>query len=251
MTISRAKLEEIRQDEENLNRFIELLEQGYSFLSAKCEHALGGIQEEEPEETEEETTEQEFDIAEPSLTSKDLVLYKAEDLTAFDRYDQDDEEYFQMPDPEGENEPEKKKEHEAIQIKELYRMIKQLSHPDKLMKYSAEQKQQIIAIFHESTEFMEDDNLEALVFSYVKLRIARNEPHKIPENIEHFVRERHKQILRHMAFLMQKPFTPAILEWRDGNVAFAVILFRRYLIEKKKEELRAKRDSEDDDEFFS
>jgi hypothetical protein len=252
MTISRAKLEEIRQDEDNLNRFIELLEQGYSFLSAKCEHALGGIQDEEPEDDEEEETEPEFDIAEPNLTRKDIVLRKAEDLTAFDR---DDNEYFETEevvlDPDGENEPVKKVKHKEVDIKELYRMIKQLSHPDKLMKYSAEQKQQIIAIFHESTEFMDDDNLEALVFSYVKLRIARNEPHKIPDYIEAYVRERHKQILRHGAFLMQKPFTPAILEWRDGNVAYAVILFRRYLIEKKKEEMRAKAAAEDDDEFFS
>uniref|UniRef100_A0AB39CEG5 Uncharacterized protein n=1 Tax=Pseudomonas phage HRDY3 TaxID=3236930 RepID=A0AB39CEG5_9VIRU len=258
MTISRAKLDEIEQDEENLNRFIELLERGYTYLSAKCQYAMGGIQDQEPDDDEEEESEAEFDI-EKDMSSKELMILKQEVLADFDRtnFAMDDNEYFedsnveQGIDPDNENEPKKRREKVEIQIKELYRMIKQLSHPDKLMRYSAEAKQKIIAIFHESTEFMDDDNLEALVFCYVKLRIARNEPHKIPEYIEHYVRERHRQILRHMGFLREKPFTEAILEWHHGNEEWAIILFRQYLRDKKRQDEMEKQAAADDDEFFS
>nr|DAF93698.1 MAG TPA: hypothetical protein [Myoviridae sp. ctshb19] len=256
MTISRAKLEQIQADEETLNRFIEMLEHGYSWLSAKCMHALGGVTgEEEPEEDDEEKPDVEFDLPDEDMR-RALIQIKAQDITAFDapRFDQDDNEYFEeevVVDPDNPNEPEKRREKVDIAIKSLYKMIKQLTHPDKLLKYSADDKVKLIAIFHESTEFMEDDNIEAMVFCYVKIRLIQNEPHKIPGYIEDYVRDRHKQILRHMANLMAKPFTQAILEWRDGNYNVAIVLFKHYLKEKARLDELERQRTESDDEFFS
>jgi len=251
--ITNAKLEEIRVDEENLNRFIEMLEHGYSWLSARCNHALGGVGDGEEEEAEEEETEATFDLPPEGCTA--LMKIKGEDLKSFDRerFDEDDEEYFEdeVVDPNNPNEPKKREEHQKVAIGELYRMVKQLTHPDKLLRFSAIDKKKLIDIFHESTEFMEDDNLEALVFCYVKIRMIRNEPHKIPMYIESYVRERHRQILRHMGVLMNKPFTPAILEWRDGNHNFAIIMFKHYLREKAKHDAAEAAARNDDDEFFS
>jgi hypothetical protein len=255
MTISLDKFEEIKTDEENLHKFIAMLEHGYSYLSAKCMHALGGVGDgtEEDDDSEEEV-DADMDLP-PDDMRRDIILAKIGALDDFDpnKNRRDDNEYFEEIeyDPNNPNEPVKKKEQQTIAIDELYRMIKQLSHPDKIMKFSAEDKQKIIAIFHESTEFMEDDNLEALVFSYVKLRIIRHEPHKIPDYIESFMRERHSQILRHMAFLMQKPFTEAILAWRDGNEAWAIVLFKRYLKEEARERELNRQREQSDEEFFA
>jgi hypothetical protein len=50
---------------------------------------------------------------------------------------------------------------------------------------------------------------------------------------------------------MEKPFTPAILEWRDGNEAWAIVLFKRYLKEDARQrELNAELE-QSDDEFFA
>jgi hypothetical protein len=258
MTISLKKFEEIKTDEENLHKFIEMLEHGYSWLSAQCEHALGGMGDGiEEDGDDEEEVDADMDLP-PEDMRRGIIKAKIAALDDFDpnKNRRDDNEYFEEEieyDPNNPNEPvrKKKEEEQTIAIDEIYRMIKQLSHPDKIMRFSAADKQKIVAIFHESTEFMEDDNLEALVFSYVKLRIFRHEPHKIPDYIESFMRKRHSQILRHMAFLMEKPFTPAILEWRDGNEAWAIILFKRYLKEDARQrELNAQRE-QSDEEFFA
>lgn len=255
MTISREKFDEICADETNLTKFIAMLEHGYSWLSAKCQHALGGVNDgtEEEDEEEEGEVDAEMDLP-PEDMRRAIIKAKASALDDFDpsksrEHGSEEDLEFIENNP---NEPERKAEQLTVAIGDMYRMIKQLSHPDKLLKYSAVDKQKILDIFHESTEFMEDENLEALVFSYVKLRIIRHEPHKIPEYIESYVRTRHSQILRHMAFLMQKPFTPAILEWRDGNEAWAVILFKRYLKEEsRKSDLEREREQSDDEYFNS
>lgn len=257
MTISLDKFEEIKSDEENLHKFIAMLEHGYSWLSAKCQHALGGVNNRDEDDDEEDEEEVDADMDLPPEDMRRAII-KAK-ISALDDFDpnkgrRDDNEYFEEEiefDPDNPNEPVKKEEEANIAIAEIYRMIKQLSHPDKILRFSAADKQKIIAIFHESTEFMEDDNLEALVFSYVKLRIFRHEPHKIPDYIESFMRKRHSQILRHMAFLMEKPFTPAILEWRDGNEAWAIILFKRYLKEEARNQELNRQREQSDDEFFA
>lgn len=254
--ISLEKFDEIKTDEANLTKFIAMLEHGYSWLSAKCMHALGGVgdgtEEEEDESDFPEETEADMDLP-PDDMRRVIVQAKISALDDFDpnkgrSFNDDDEEleFFE------ENEPKPKKEpmDEVPAMQELYRMIKQLSHPDKIMRFSAADKQLILDIFHESTEFMEDENLEALVFSYAKLLIIRHEPHRIPNYVEDFIRKRHSQILRHMAFLMQKPFTPAILEWRDGNEAWAIVLFKRYLKEEAREKELNRQHEQSDEEFF-
>lgn len=250
--ISLEKFEEIKTDEANLTKFIAMLEHGYSWLSAKCMHALGGVgdgsEEEEDDELSEET-DADMDLP-PDDMRRAIIQAK---ISALDDFDPnkgqqfDDEEALEFFE---ENEPNKEPVDEVPAMQELYRMIKQLSHPDKIMRFSATDKQLILDIFHESTEFMEDENLEALVFSYAKLLIIRHEPHRIPSYVEAFIRKRHSQILRHMAFLMQKPFTPAILEWRDGNEAWAIVLFKRYLKEEARQQELNKNYEQDDEEFF-
>lgn len=253
MTLQLEKFEEIRRDEENLNKFIDMLEHGYSFLSAECKHALGGF-EGDDEDEEDDDSEVDPDMDLPTDDSrKDLTVREKIDITSFD---EDDGEYFETQEqdepvtfnPNNPNEPEKRKERKEIAIKELWRMIKQLSHPDKIMRFSAETKKQILAIFHESTEFHEDENVEGMVFSYVKLLILRGEPDKIPDYIEQHVNDRHRQIIRHMSHLMAKPFTPAILRWQEGDIKMAVRMFRQYLLE---EELRKSMEQTDEEYFKS
>lgn len=252
--ISLEKFEEIKTDEANLTGFIAMLEHGYSWLSAKCMHALGGVgdgTEEEDDADFPEETDADMDLPADDMR-RTIVLAK---ISALDDFDPnkgqqfDDEEALEFFE-ENEPKPKKAPTDEVPAITELYRMIKQLSHPDKIMRFSAADKQLILEIFHESTEFMEDENLEALVFSYAKLLIIRHEPHRIPDYVEDFIRKRHSQILRHMAFLMQKPFTSAILEWRDGNEAWAIVLFKRYLKEEARQRELNKNYEQNDDEYF-
>lgn len=253
--ISLEKFDEIKTDEANLTKFIAMLEHGYSWLSAKCMHALGGVGDGSDEEEDEDfpdETEADMDLP-PDDMRRTIVKAKIAALDDFDpnkgrSFNDDGEEleFFEEHEPK----PKKEPMDEVPAIAELYRKIKQLSHPDKILRFSAADKQLILEIFHESTEFMEDENLEALVFSYAKLLIIRHEPHRIPDYVEDFIRKRHSQILRHMAFLMQKPFTSAILEWRDGNEAWAIILFKRYLKEEARNNELNRNAEQSDEDFF-
>lgn len=257
--ISLDKFEEIKTDEANIHRFIAMLEHGYSWLSARCMHALGGVgdgiyEDEENESDFPEETEADKDLA-PDDMRRTIIKAKIEALDDFDPRKFEDPDYFDEPiefDEFNPDEPAPFKEptDEAPAIADLYRKIKQLSHPDKIMRFSVADKVLIVEIFHESTEFMEDDNLEALVFCYAKLLIIRHEPHRIPDYVEEFIRKRHTQILRHMAFLMEKPFTEAILAWRDGNEAWAIVLFKRYLKEEARNDELNRQHAQSDEEYF-
>lgn len=242
MNINIEDLDQIRRDENTLNELIAVIEEGYSYLAGKCAYAMGGVHDDEDEDEDDEI---EFvdNLARGLMPLEKQVITSDEtDVDTDMPEDNDDIIFF-------DGEKSSKKESlakDVIPIKTLYRLIKQASHPDKIMRFSAVQKKEILDCFHESTTHMEDENLQALVFCYVRLFLIRQEPKRITYWLWQYVSERHIQILRHFNYLMARPFMDAIRAWKNGDEELAIRAFQYYL--KHKEVTDAQ---EADDDIFN
>lgn len=243
MNITLDDIEQIRRDEKTLKELIATIEEGYSFLSAQCQHAMGGHTGEDEAPVDDEELEDDLKIVDETaraLMPLDQQIIKSDSVvdTSLPENTEPDESIFF----EGTESKKSEEKDDAIPIKTLYRMIKQASHPDKIMRFSAEQKKQILECFHESTGHMEDENVEALVFCYVRLFLIRGEPKRITYWVWKYVKERHNQVKYHTSYLLDRPYMNAIKAWKNGDIELAVRAFRYYLNSQQ---------DDDDDDFFN
>ena len=236
MNITLDDIEEIQRDDRTLKQLIVTIETGYSWLAAECKYAMGGYTGEdvESDDDEEEDDEETRDIKAVNRIAKGLIVIDqplaVTDCDVDTSFPGVEDDYFEETITFDGVESKKSDEKEdEIPIKTLYRMIKQASHPDKIMRFSAEQKKQILECFHESTEHMEDENMEALVFCFVRVFLIRGEPKRITYWLWKFVSERHNQIKHHMRYLNARPYMPAIKAWKRGDKELAIRCFKYYL----------------------
>jgi hypothetical protein len=239
MNITLDDIEEIQRDDRTLKQLIVTIETGYSWLAAECNYAMGGHtgENEDVDIDDEEEDEETRDMKSVNRIAKGLMV--VDQPLAVTDYDGVDTSFPGIEDEftgdddsisfDGVESKKSEEKEDEIPIKTLYRMIKQASHPDKIMRFSAEQKKQILECFHESTEHMEDENMEALVFCFVRVFLIRGEPKRITYWLWKFVSERHNQIKHHMRYLNARPYMPAIKAWKRGDKELAIRCFKYYL----------------------
>ncbi len=252
MIITEDTLNDILIEDQKRKALIEKVEMGYSWLAAKCAFAMGGFgdksnDEEEDDEDEEEENKELSDSKELAIQTQIVESGFFVDLNMDE--EEEEEHHFDgsvIP-PSKETPP----PDEMPTILMLFKSIKQLSHPDKIMRFSADDKRRLMDVFLEAKKFYEDDNIDALAFCYVQTCLIRNEPQRIYPAVAKYVIVRKKQIDKHIAFIMQKPFMPAIIEWAEGNFDNAVELFKQYLYAEKLQKKPIPESEMDDEDYFA
>lgn len=252
MIITEDTLNDILIEDQKRKALIEKVEMGYSWLAAKCAFAMGGFgdksnEEEDDEEEEEEENKELSDSKELAIQTQIVESGFFVDLNMDEEEEEDHHFDGSVIPPSRETPP----PDETPTMLMLFKSIKQLSHPDKIMRFSAADKQRLLDVFLEAKHFYEDENFDALAFCYVKLCLIRNEPQRIYPSVAKYVIVRKRQIDKHIAFIMQKPFMPAIIEWAEGNFAKATELFKEYLYAEKLQKKPIPESEMDDEDYFA
>lgn len=118
--------------------------------------------------------------------------------------------------------------------------IAQLTHPDKLMRFSAKVKEQLLEVFHASHKDLHDHNRAGLIYGYIHVRILRGESHKVPEELYSYVEDEYNWTSNQMQFILRQKFIPAVNAYCDGNQSLAKDLFLQYIELVRKERARKK-----------
>lgn len=118
--------------------------------------------------------------------------------------------------------------------------IAQLTHPDKLMRFSAQTKAELLEVFHQSHKDLYDNNRAGLIYGYIHVRILRGESHKVPEELYSHVEDEYNWTSNQMQFILRQKFIPAVNAYCDGQQAMAKVLFKQYIELVRKERARKK-----------
>lgn len=113
-----------------------------------------------------------------------------------------------------------------------YKKIAQLTHPDKLMRFSAKDKVQLIAILHQAKEDLVSGNISALIFHYMHVRHIRGELHKVDQKLLEHAHRQFQWLNAQLKHLLSLPFIPAVEAYASGNIQWAKILFTNFISEK-------------------
>lgn len=245
MKLTFADLQEIRDDEIKLKEITGIVHTTYAQLCALCrvDYSTMKPSEDDDDEDDEEATMsacRELVIAGDLLELKDLSMSKG--LMNPEDMDLDLDEEMRKIRAGQEAHANKQKEDsitfegvesskddsQTYSMKDLFRMVRQASHPDKIMRFSATTKEKIINCFHECKEHYADDNYPAMVLCYVEIFLLRSDPRPINHFIWKYVKIRHKQIKANIEFIMAKPYMPAITAYRKGQIKAACVLFKQY-----------------------
>lgn len=243
MNLTFDDIQNIRDDELELKEITSIVHTTYAILCslAKIDYASMKPEDEEDEEEEENlSASRELiavgdllelnhlssckNLANPDDTDFDLEEEMRKIRAGQDAKDKaDDEEFIEI-----EGVRHTKKDSQTFSLKDLFRMIRQASHPDKIMRFSAGTKEKILECFHDAKEHYADDNYPALMLCYVEIFLLRNDPRVINYYVWQYIKLRHIQIKTNIKFIMDKPYMPAIMAYRKGQIKAAVILFRNY-----------------------
>lgn len=239
MKLTFADLQEIRDDEIKLKEITNIVHTTYAQLCALCKLDYSKMEQgdDDDEDDEDEANMsacRELVIAGDLLELKDLSMSKG--LMNPEDMDLDlDEEMRKIRAGQEENESiifegvESSKDDAATySMKDLFRMIRQASHPDKIMRFSSTTKAKILECFHDAKEHYADDNYPAMVLCYIEIFLLRGDPRPINYYIWKYAKLRHKQIKANIEYIMAKPYMPAITAYRKGNISTAVSLFKIY-----------------------
>lgn len=246
MKLTFADLQEIRDDEIKLKEITGIVHTTYAQLCALCRldySTMNQSDDDDDEEDEEAVMSacRELVIAGDLLELKDLSMSKG--LMNPEDMDLDLDEEMRKIRAGQEAHEQRKKDADTIEfegvesskddsvtysMKDLFRMIRQSSHPDKIMRFSTTTKEQILNCFHEAKEHMADDNYPAMVLCYVEIFLLRGDPRPINYYIWKYVKIRHTQIKANIEYIMAKPYMPAITAFRKGQIKAACVLFKQY-----------------------
>lgn len=244
MKLTFADLQEIRDDEAQLKELTNVVHTSYAQLCALCRLDYSTMEQgnEEDDEEEEMSASRELVAVGDLLELKDMSNRK--DLAISDESDEelnrlreniekemgyrterqaDDEDFVEF-----EGVKSTKADSMTYSIKDLFRMIRQAAHPDKIMRFSATTKEKIIECFHDAKEHFNDDNYPAMVLCYVEIYLLRNDPRPMNYYIWKYVKLRHRQIQQNMQYIMDKPYMPAIQLYRKGKIEMAKRVFKAY-----------------------
>lgn len=260
--ITFADLQQIRDDEEKLKKLTSLVHTTYATLCALCRLDYSTMNQDDGDEDEDEDDEEITmsasrelvvvgDLAELS-DLKSLVVRKSKNK-GIDPYDFDDDEgqyddedldrlraqihdAAQRRGAEADDEDfivfegQKSKKGDSIcyGLKDLFRMVRQAAHPDKIMRFSAETKAKILECFHDAKEHYADENYPAMVLCYIEIFLLRGDPRPINYFLWKYAKQRHAQIEANLRYIMEKPYMPAITSYRNGNIERAKKQFKAY-----------------------
>lgn len=121
--------------------------------------------------------------------------------------------------------------------------IAQLTHPDKIMRFSAQTKAELLDVFHHSLKDLEDHNHAGLVYAYIHVRILRGESRHVPPELYEIVEVENEWLSKQIQHILSLKFIPAANAYCDGKIPLARMLFMDY-ISNVRAERKAKRDIE-------
>lgn len=225
-------IEEIAEDERKLETLKEQIGRGYAALCGLCKEPLEDADEEEDEEEDESEEHDATGSKDLLLIDQALALYEG-DLPDLEM-PKPKKVFVYDPDSDGDEKGDEDAEMN-LSCRALFKKIKQASHPDKIMRFSAETKKDILQCFHDAKLFYEEEDLAALVTCYICVHLLRNEKFKITEPMWKLVKERHHAILSHMKHISELPYVKAIQAYYRGEKELAIKLFKAYLKKKKEE----------------
>lgn len=119
--------------------------------------------------------------------------------------------------------------------------IAQLTHPDKIMRFSAHTKAQLLDLFHHSHEDLADNNHAGLVYAYVHIRILRGESRHVDPALFDVMEAEYNWLNQQIQFILKQKYIPAANAYCDGKIPIAKVLFLEY-IEKVRAERKLKRE---------
>lgn len=232
-----ADIEEIAEDEDKLAALKLKIERGYAALCALCAHPMEDDDEAEDDDEDEdaETSDSKelisldkalkcvhtgLDLSMPKKKKKKRVLDVDGKGRASTKDDDDEDE-----DPA------------EMSCRLLYKKIKQASHPDKIMRFSAETKKQILECFFNAKKYYAEEDVSALILCYIRVYLLRGEAFKITPKMYQLAKERHNAILHHMNYLAARPYIKAIEALYRGEKELAKRLFNAFLKKQKQEKV--------------
>lgn len=192
-------IEETKNARATLQRLVTVVETTYAILCTLCEY--------------QPTTEAKADFVIPKIKrsdSKELVPYQGDDLDLLamsatsDEYDQNT-------------------------CRAYFKKIAQLTHPDKIARYSSKLKAQLLERLYEAREEYKNRNLPGLVFCYVDVRFMRGEEHKVDPSLLKILEAEVEAINCQMQYIYKKPYIEAINAYLGKNVKLAIVLFKQYI----------------------
>lgn len=233
--ITLADLRAMIKAEKDLKDLKSTIDTAYTALCALCNEPIDNHTDDDDEEDDEPGIKMSDCRALVHYVSKstDVALFiemsDSTDLALAD--DEFDEDFYLQPPPEkvcingvvtDEDDP-------IVPSRQLFKMIRQASHPDKLMRYSADDKQAILDCFYDAKRFYEEDDYAGLTFCYVKIFVIKKETRKINLRMWRFLKQRNREVLLHSQFLLGRDYMPAIWAFQKGEIEMAKRLFRQYL----------------------
>jgi hypothetical protein len=255
MKLTFADLQAIRDDEIQLKKLTDIVHTTYALLCALCrlDYSTMNKPDDDDDDDDDEdvimSASRELIIAGDMSELSDLKMSLGKELAELENdaglYDEhefermrkaieermgtrterqaDDDDFIEF-----EGQKSKKGDSYSYSMKDLFRMIRQASHPDKIMRFSAETKSRILDCFHDAKEHYADDNYPAMVLCYIEIFLLRGDPRPINYYLWKYAKQRHIQIEANLKFIMEKPYMPAITAYRKGNVERAKKLFKEY-----------------------
>lgn len=113
--------------------------------------------------------------------------------------------------------------------------IAQLTHPDKIMRFSAVTKAQLLDVFHDSQADLASFNYAGIVYGYIHVRILRGESRHVPSELFDAVEAEYEWVTQQIQFIFKQPFVPAANAYCDGKIPLARMLFMEYIEQVRKE----------------
>jgi hypothetical protein len=229
-------IQEIADDEDKLAALKLKIERGYAALCALCEHPMEDDDEAEDDDEDEdvETSDSKelisldkalkcvhtgLDLSMPKKKKKKRSLSVDGTGRASTKDDLEDEDPAEMS------------------CRLLYKKIKQASHPDKIMRFSADIKKQILECFFNAKKYYAEEDVSALILCYIRVYLLRSEAFKITPKMYQLAKERHNAILHHMNYLAARPYIKAIEALYRGEKELAKRLFNAFLKKQKQEKV--------------
>lgn len=107
--------------------------------------------------------------------------------------------------------------------------IAQLTHPDKIMRFSAHNKAILLDLFHQSHQDLADNNHAGLIYTYIHIRIVRGESRFVDPVLFEIVESELTWATQQIQFILRQPYIPAANAYCDGKIPVAKMLFLEYI----------------------
>ena len=118
----------------------------------------------------------------------------------------------------------------TIETCKMYaKKIAQLTHPDKIMRFSAKTKAELLDVFHQSLIDLDDNNHAGLVYAYIHVRILRGESRHVAPELYEIVEVELEWLNSQVRHMLGLKFVPAANAYCEGNIPAAKILFMDYI----------------------